>query len=232
MAREKDYVVAKLESHGERFEILVKPKEAMDLRNGKSVSLSEAVVSDTIYKDVKKGLKASPSSLKKVFGTTDFETIAREIITKGEIPVTAQQRKEMLEAKKKQIIMFIARNTVDPKTNLPIPPSRIELAIEQARVSIDPNKDVEPQALQIIKELSKLIPIKLAKAILEVNIPAKYAKLQQQIQSMGEVKKTKWMPSGGLLVEMEIPAGSQTEVISKIGSLTKGEAEVKVVKVS
>jgi len=49
---------------------------------------------------------------------------------------------------------------------------------------------------------------------------------------MGEVKKTKWMPSGGLLVEMEIPAGSQTEVISKIGSLTKGEAEVKVVKVS
>lgn len=77
------------------------------------------VVSDTIYKDVKKGLKASPSSLKKVFGTTDFETISREIILKGEIPITAEQRKEMLEAKRKQIIDFIHRNAVDPKTNLP-----------------------------------------------------------------------------------------------------------------
>jgi len=127
----KDYVVAKYESHGERFEILVKPKEAMALRQGKSISISDIVVSDTIYKDVKKGLKASPSSLKKVFGTTDFEAISREIILKGEIPVTAEQRKEILENKRKQIIDFIHRNAVDPKTNLPIPPSRLEMALEQ-----------------------------------------------------------------------------------------------------
>ncbi len=50
----KDYVIVKYESHGERFEILVKPKEAMQIREGKNVSLSDAVVSDTIYKDVKK----------------------------------------------------------------------------------------------------------------------------------------------------------------------------------
>ena len=67
MTKERDYIIVKYESHGERFEILVKPKEALALREGKSISLSDVVVSDTIYKDVKKGLKASPASLKKVF---------------------------------------------------------------------------------------------------------------------------------------------------------------------
>lgn len=32
----KDYVVVKYESHGERFEILVKPKEAMEIRRVKA----------------------------------------------------------------------------------------------------------------------------------------------------------------------------------------------------
>ncbi|ABP94252.1 MULTISPECIES: ribosome assembly factor SBDS [Metallosphaera] len=228
----KDYVIVKYESHGERFEILVKPKEAMEIREGKSVSLSDAVVSDTIYKDVKKGLKASPSSLKKVFGTTDFETISREIILKGEIPITAEQRKEMLEAKRKQIIDFIHRNAVDPKTNLPIPPARLEMALEQARVQIDINKEVEAQALQIIHELTRIIPIKIARALLEVKVPQRYSgKAKQQLSSLGSVKKTVWLDDGTLVAEIEIPAGAQQDVIDKLNSITKGEVEVRVLQV-
>ncbi|EHP69445.1 MAG: ribosome assembly factor SBDS [Metallosphaera yellowstonensis] len=228
----KDYVVAKYESHGERFEILVKPKEAMALRQGKSISISDIVVSDTIYKDVKKGLKASPSSLKKVFGTTDFEAISREIILKGEIPVTAEQRKEILENKRKQIIDFIHRNAVDPKTNLPIPPSRLEMALEQTKVQIDINKDIESQALQIIHELTKIIPIKIAKALLEIRVSQKYAgRVRQQLQSLGNVKKSNWLADGTLIAEIEIPAGAQQDVIDKLNSITKGEIEVRVIQV-
>lgn len=222
-----------MDSHGEHFEILVKPKEANDLRSGKSVSISEVVISDTIYKDVKKGQKASPSSLKKVFGTTDFETVAREIVLKGEIPLTSEQRKEILENKRKQIINFISRNTIDPKTGYPIPQTRIELAMEQVKISIDPNKDVEQQALQIIKEIAKVIPIKMARAIIEVVVPPKYApKLKSTIQSMGEVKKSRWLADGTLITELEIPAGAQNEIIDRLNSLTKGEVEVKVIQLS
>ncbi|AWR99424.1 ribosome assembly factor SBDS [Metallosphaera hakonensis] len=228
----KDYVIVKYESHGERFEILVKPKEAMQIREGKNVSLSDAVVSDTIYKDVKKGLKASPSSLKKVFGTTDFEEISKEIILKGEIPVTAEQRKEILETKRKQIVDFIHRNAIDPKTALPIPPARLEMAMEQAKVQIDINKEVEAQALQIIHELTKIIPIKIARALLEVKIPQKYSgKAKQQLNALGSVKKTTWLDDGSLLAELEIPAGAQQDVIDKLNSITKGEVEVRVIQV-
>lgn len=225
-------VIARYEHGGERFEILVRPKEAMDLRNGKSVSLSDVVVSDTIYKDVKKGLKASPSSLKKVFGTTDFEEVAKQIILKGEIPLTAEQRKEILENKRKQVIDYIARNAIDPKTNLPIPRTRIEMAMEQAKVQIDPNKDVEGQALQIVKEIAKVIPIKIAKVLIEIKVDPKYSsKVKSQLHNLGEVKKTNWLGDGTLVAEIEIPAGAQQEVIDKLNSLTKGEVEVKIVQV-
>lgn len=230
--KEREFVVVKFESHGEHFELLVKPKEAFDFRNGKQISISDVVVSDTVYKDVKRGLKASPESLKKVFGTTDFEKIAREILLKGELPLTAEQRKEMLEAKRKQIIDFISRNAIDPKTNLPIPRTRIELAMEQARVQIDLNKDVEAQALQIIKEISRLIPIKVARALLEIKIPPKYSsRFKNTLHQLGEVKKTNWLADGTLIAELEIPAGAQQEVIDKVNSFTRGEGEVKVLQV-
>lgn len=228
----QDYVVIKYESHGERFEILAKPKEAMAFRSGKSISISDVVISDTIYKDVKKGLKASPSALKKVFRTTDFETVAREILLKGEMPITAEQRKEMLESKKKQLIDFIHRNAIDPKTHLPIPPARIEAAMEEAKVQIDLNKDIESQALQIIHEIARIIPIKVARATLEIKVPAKYSsKVKSQLSNLGSVKKTNWLNDGTLIAEIEIPAGAQEEVIDKLNSLTKGEVEVKVLQV-
>ncbi|BBD71878.1 rRNA metabolism protein [Sulfodiicoccus acidiphilus] len=228
----ENYVVVKYESHGERFEVLAKPKEVSDLKEGKSISLSDVVVSDIIYKDARKGLKASPASMKKVFGTTDFETVAREILIKGEIPLTADQRKEILESKRKQLVTFISRNCIDPKTKLPIPPTRIESAMEAAKVHVDPNKDVESQAIQIVRELAKVMPIKLAKALVELRVPSAYAaKVKSQLPSMGEVKKTNWLADGSLTAEMEIPAGAQGELIDKINSLTKGEAEVRIAEV-
>ncbi len=228
----ENYVIARYEAGGEKFEILVKPKEAFELRSGKPISISEVVVSEEIYKDVRKGLKASPSALKKVFGTTDFETVARQIILKGELPMTAEQRRELIENKKKQIIDFISRNAIDPKTHLPIPRTRIEIAMEQAKVQIDPNKDAEAQALQIVKELAKIIPIRLAKALIEVKVPPQYAsKVKNALHSLGEVKKTNWLADGTLIAELEIPAGAQQEVIDKLNSLTKGEVDVRIVEV-
>ncbi|MFB0567906.1 MAG: SBDS family protein, partial [Candidatus Bathyarchaeia archaeon] len=45
------YTVARLTHEGERFEILVKPDAALAYRLGKTTSLSEALVSDTVFTD-------------------------------------------------------------------------------------------------------------------------------------------------------------------------------------
>jgi len=225
-------VIARYEAKGHRFEVLVDPDLALKIKEGKQVNIDDVIAGDFIYKDAKKGLKASPESMRSVFGTDDPRAVALEIIKHGELQLTAEQRRKILEEKKAQILSLIARNAVDPKTKLPIPLKRLELAMEQARVSIDPYKPAEQQVEHIVSQLAKVIPIKIAKAYVSIKIPSEYAsKAYKQLQAFGVTKKTQWLEDGGLYMELEIPAGLQQELIDKVNSLTKGNGEVKIVSV-
>ncbi|AFL67286.1 ribosome assembly factor SBDS [Desulfurococcus amylolyticus] len=225
-------VIARYEAKGYRFEILVDPELALKIKEGKQVSIDEVVAGDFIYKDARKGLKASPESMKEVFGTDDPKVVAVEIIKRGELQLTAEQRRKFIEEKRAQILNLIARNAIDPKTKLPIPVKRLELAMEQARISIDPYKPAEQQMEHIVSQLAKVIPIKIAKAYVAVRIPSEYASRSlKQIQVMGTTKKTQWREDGSLYMELEIPAGLQQELIDKVNALTKGSGEVKILNV-
>ncbi|MCC6040739.1 MAG: ribosome assembly factor SBDS, partial [Desulfurococcaceae archaeon] len=206
------YVIAKYEAGGHRFEILVNPDLAIKLKEGKSVSIDDVLVSDFIYKDAKKGLKASPEAMREVFGTDDPRTVALEIIKRGEIQLTAEQRRRLIEEKRAQVLNLIAKNAIDPKTKLPIPIKRLELALEQARINIDPFKPAEQQLEDIVSKLAKVVPIKIARAYVIVKLPPEHASRGlKTLQSMGSIKKTTWLSDGSLQVELEIPAGLQQE---------------------
>lgn len=226
----KEYVVAKYEVKGHHFEVLVKPDLALKFKEGdKKIEVSDFLVGDFVYKDVRRGLKASPEELKKVFGTDDIKIVSAEIVKKGELQLTTEQRRALLEAKKRQIITYIAKSAVDPRTKTPIPPQRIEKAMEEAKVSVDLYKGVEEQALNIVREISKYLPIKIARALITVKVPSEYSKrVYNDIRRLGEVKNQQWLGDGGLIIELEIPAGMQSEVLDKINSLTKGTAEVNI----
>ncbi len=224
--------IARLYIKGERFEILVNPDLALDYRSGKPVSLDNVLITDTIYKDAKKGERASITTLQKIFGTTDSKVIADIILKKGEVPLTAEQKNKLIEEKRKQIINFISRNCIDPRTNAPIPPTRVELALEEAKFHIDPFKDPEQQAMDALKALKSIIPIKMAKAVLGVRIPAMYAgKAYNQVSKLGTVLKSSWQTDGSWVGEIEIPAGMQDSFIARLNELTKGSGEVKILKV-
>jgi ribosome maturation protein SDO1 len=114
---------------------------------GKSNStISEVIATDTIFTDAGKGSKASEEILKEVFGTVDSLKVAEIILKKGDLQLTTDQRKQMVEEKRNQITAFISRECIDPKTNLPHPPQRIENAMGEIHFSIDPQKGVEEQA--------------------------------------------------------------------------------------
>ncbi len=229
---EHEPVVARLEIGGKRFEVLVNPDLAFEYRQGRSVNLEDMVISDSVYTDLRRGLRASPELLRKVFGTDDVVKIAAEIVKRGELQLTAEQRRRLIEAKKRQIINFIARNAIDPRTKLPIPPARIEAAMEQAGVGIDPFKGIEEQAMQIVRQINRILPIKLAKALLKIIVPPEYsARIYGQLPKLGDVKSSDWRSDGSLVVELEIPAGLQQEVIDKLNKITQGNVEVKVVAV-
>lgn len=228
----KDYLIARYEFGGKVFEILVKPEAAFQYKETGKPDIREVIVGDFVYKDARKGLKASPEDVKKAFGTEDIYVIADIILKKGELQLTTEQRRKMLEDKRKLIITYISRNAVDPKTKLPIPPQRIERAMEEAKVSVDLYKPVEEQALQIVRAINRILPIKLARALVKIDIPPAHAsKAAPQLKSLGLIKRSEWKKDGSLTVEVEIPAGMQTEFIDKVNKLTHGEATIAIIKV-
>jgi len=116
-------IVARLESHGERFEVLVDPDLAIDIKQGKEVDLEDAVAALHIFDNAAHGSRAADESLMKVFHTIEFPVIARKIIEKGEMHLTTEQRRKLIADKRRQVITFIARNAINPQTNLPTPPA-------------------------------------------------------------------------------------------------------------
>jgi len=224
------YVIARYESHGERFEIIVYPEEAWRYREGREKDVRKVLVYETIYKDAKKGLRASEESMIKVFNTEDIYKIADIILKHGEIQLTAEQRKKMIEAKKRQIINFIVRNCVDPRTGAPHTPTRIESAMEEAGVRIDPFKNPEEQAQDVIKALRRILPLKIAKAIVAIKIPPAYVgKAYGILSRIGNIKREAWLPDGSWIAEIEIPAGLQPTLIEKVSELTHGTGQVKII---
>ena len=216
---------------GDKFELSVKPDPAFDYKLGKISDISKILVSDEIYTDSSKGNRATNEKLIKVFKTQDSIKIAEIIMKKGELNLTTEQRKKMTSEKRKQLVTFIAKTYVDPRSHLPHPPLRIEQAMDDGRVSIDPFKNVNEQVKDIVEKLRSIIPLKSENIILEISVPAQFvAQSYTVLKSTGTLKKEDWQTNGSLKAILEIPAAARPNVIDRLGSITKGTATVEVSK--
>lgn len=228
MVREKREIIARLTVKNKNFEILVYDDKVWKYKEGRINDIREVLVGDIVYTNLRKGEKASQEELRKNFGTTDIYTIADEILKRGEIQITSEQRKKMIEEKKKRIIDFISKNCIDPRTKLPHPPLRIELALKQAKIGIDPFKPIEQQINSIIKELQKILPLKISKIIMGIVIPPQYVgKAYSYIYSSGKILRSNYLSDGSWSIELELPAGLQGKVIEDLNKLTKGNVRIR-----
>jgi ribosome maturation protein SDO1 len=217
----------RLTINGDKFEILVKPDPALEYKTGKRTDFSSLLVSDEIYSDANKGSRASGEKLTKYFKTKDTGEIAKQILTRGELALTTDQRRRMVEEKKKQIVQFISRNFVDPKTHLPHPPIRIESAINEVRIIIDPFKRAEDQAKQVIEALRKILPLRSEVAVLTITIPPQFASQSYSVlKGTGNFKNEQWLSDGSLKAIVEVNAGAKGTLLDRIGSVTKGAAKI------
>ena len=227
----KEYVIARVEKSGEKFEVLVKPEAVAKVRDGKEVDLLKELAIDEVFKDAHKGSKASEEKMAEFFGTTDPLSVAKQIIQRGEIQLTTEQRRQVLEAKRKQIVQYIAANAINPQTAAPHPPQRIENAMEEAKVHIDPFKPVEEQVKEVLDALRPLIPIRFEKVRIAVKLSAEdSAKTYGDIKGFGTILKEEWSPTGAWLGVVEMPAGLQTDFLERLNAKTKGNVETRVLK--
>lgn len=228
MVKLEDAVVARYTYQGNRFELLVDPRLAMELRRGKDVDFEELLAIDEVFKDALRGERQSENLVREAFGTEDMKEIAKRIITKGELQLTTEQRRELREKKRKEIIQIICKNAYNPQTNAPHPPARIENALEELKINISEFEPAAEQAAKILKELKRVLPIATDKFEIAIKVPAMHAGKANAMLHEYNIKKQEWQSDGSLIVLLEVPAGLKAELIDKISKLTHGEAEVKM----
>jgi len=225
------FSIVRLSGGGEHFEILVHPDPALDFKFGRKVEVSQIVAVDEVYSDANKGLRVPTEKLAKYFKTTDFLQIAEVILRKGDLNLTTEQRRRLVEEKRKQIVAAISRNYVDPRSGLPHPPLRIEQAMAEVRLTIDPFKDVNEQTKTVVDELRSILPLKSERIKMLIKVPAQYSSQSfGALKGVGEIVKEEWGADGGLTVIIEIPAGVHPTLLDRLGSLSKGTAQASVIR--
>jgi ribosome maturation protein SDO1 len=225
------FTTARITKSGEKFEILVKPEPALEYKMGKPLGISQLLVIEEIYSDAGKGTRASEEKLEKAFGSVDALKVAEDIMKHGELQLTTDQRRELVEEKRKQIVAFISRNCIDPRTGTPHPPIRIGQALSQVRYSVDPFKNADEQSKDVIELLRSLIPIKMEQMRLAVKVFAEHtAKAYGAIKGYGTITREEWQADGALVAVVEMPAGVYGPFLERLGKITQGTIQTKVLK--
>ena len=220
-------VVVKYMVNGERFELLVDADGAYEYITGKKTNPMAVLQAEEVFEDANKGKRQSQDKIKKAFNTEDIAKIADTILKHGNVPITTEQRAKLTEDKRKKIISIIATNSIDPRTNAPHPPQRIENAMNEARVAIDPFKNANEQVDAVIKKIAITLPLKFATAKIEVVIPAEFSNRCYGLLKQYGLKSEGWLNDGSLKATVEFPAGLKLEFFDKLNSYTKGSAVTK-----
>ncbi len=230
MVKLDDAVIARYEKENHRFEVLVDPGLALDLKQGKDVNFDDLLADDKVFKDSRKGDVQGEELLKEVFGTTEVRDVAKKIICSGEVQLTTDQRKKFLEKKKAEIINKISRTAINPQTKAPHPPQRIENAMKEAKIHVDSSKSANEQIKTIVEAIRKIIPISMEKIDFAVKISPQYAGKCSAIIHKYDIKKEQWMNDGSYIAEFELPIGAKQDLLDELNSATHGEVVVKIIE--
>jgi ribosome maturation protein SDO1 len=231
--REKIHLnVARYKKGSEKFEVVIEPEKAMAFKKGIIKDVKDVLVNQQhVFSDAKKGVLASEHRMQQIFGASDVLSVSAKIITEGEIQLTAEYRKRVVDDKKKKIIDIIHRTGVDPRTHSPHPLTRIESAFEEAKIRIDEHRSAEEQVNDIIKKLRPVLPISSEVKEIEIRIPVEFAaKSYSIIKAQSRILKEEWKNDGSWFGVIEIPAGIEPDFFDKLNSIAHGNIEAKIIK--
>ncbi len=217
-------ILARLKKSGSTFEISVDSDKALEFKEGRLSDISLVLHSENIFSDAKKGQVASSDELQKVFETTDISQIAAIIIRKGDIQLTSEHRQEERNRKLRQLIDTIHRIAINPLTNTPHPPARIETALKLAKIHLSEHKPIEDQLSDIVSKLRPHLPLRIEMKTLQITAKPQYiGKIGDFIRKNSKFLKEEWDFQGNWNIKLEVPAGFEPDLIDRLNTLTRGD---------
>ena len=188
--------VVRLKRGGKRFEVACYKNKVLAWRSGAEADLGEVLQADDVFTNVVKGQFA--------------EEVAREILAKGELQVSPEERQHELGALLRDVANVLAEKCVNPETGLPHPASLLERALQNAHFQPDTRRSAKRQALETaLPRLQEALPIERARMRLRARAPAGAAgagSLPEGLRALGaDLERT----SGGGAAGAPSPAAAE-----------------------
>lgn len=170
--------IVRLRKGGKRFEVACYKNKVTEWRNGVETDIDEVLQIHQVYMNVSKGQVAKTEELRKCFKTENVDEVISEILMKGEQQVSDKERQHNLDNILRDIATVVSDKCVDPNTQQPYTVTIIEKAMADIHFSVNPNRNVKQQALDVIRQLQEQGTIPIARAQMRVRLvmPAKDAK--------------------------------------------------------
>jgi len=178
------YQLVRLKVDKNNFEVLTKKGAALQYREGR-LGFSNVLFADEIYTNQSKAQRANDADLLKAFGTTVIEQCAKVIVDKGELQLSTAERKDKVDKRRAEMVQYIHKYYIDPRTKTPHPVTRIENAFEELKITVDPEMAAERQLQEkVLKRLPEVLPIKRSEMTGTLTVPSSVIG-----QAMGVIKK-------------------------------------------
>ena len=217
-----DAVLARWEKGGRRFEVLVDPALVDAWKDDPaSVELDGLLASDEVWADARAADRPTREDLEAAFGSSELAVCVERILRDGNIQLTTEQRRRLVERNRRAIVTEISRQAVDPRSKLPHPPLRIKTALEESRYAVDPFKPLAQQVKEAVKGLRLLLPLSFETLRLAVKVAAKdYGATHHLLR--GDIQREEWLEDGSWICVIEIPAGMKGEVLEQVARRAPG----------
>mmetsp|Transcript_23611 Transcript_23611/g.40611 ORF Transcript_23611/g.40611 Transcript_23611/m.40611 type:complete len:273 (-) Transcript_23611:511-1329(-) len=209
------------------FEILTKPGAALKFKDGK-LGFDNVLVTDVIFKNQAKGDKANSAELISAFGTDNEAEVAKQILDKGELQLSQAERTDKVVKKRAEIVNYLHKYYIDPRTNTPHPVTRIELALDELKIRIDPDQPAERQAQDALKKLPDVIPIKKSEIEGEVILPHKFLAQCTGVIGKWATVRSQSYNTDGCTMQVSLVPGDYDAFTADLQRITKGEFQFNI----
>lgn len=163
--------VVRLKRHGKRFEVACYRNKIENWRSGLETDIDEVLQIDRVFENVSKGVVAKTKDLEAAFGTSDTEAVCRIILSKGTSQISEGERAVQIQNRFKNVATIVSEKCVNPQNMRPYPVSTIETAMRDTiHFAAVTSKSAKQQALEVIRELEKVMPIKRAQMLVRVAV--------------------------------------------------------------
>lgn len=163
------------------------------------------------------------SLLSAAFGTSNSKDICAAIVEKGDLELSAAERKEAVAKKRLEIVTYLHKYYTDPKAKTPHPIVRIENALDEVKYRVDADIPADKQAQEAAKKIMLIMPMKKSEMGGTMTLPhAHIGAGASVLKKLARVMSENYTDTGCEYVIEFLPGDYQT-LLSELGKVTGGD---------